>query len=95
MLTILVLGLLLGVIRRRTSTTVAIAVHALYDIARGAGDAAGGLSPRRLSSSVSPGRSATTSAVDAQLLQLLAQHLGRAGERRERAVVGRHDPLAA
>ncbi len=33
MATIFVLGLLLGVIRNRTSTTVAILVHSLYDIA--------------------------------------------------------------
>ena len=32
MLALLFFGLLLGVIRRRTSTTVAIAVHALYDV---------------------------------------------------------------
>jgi len=33
MATILLLGVLLGLIRNRTSTTVAILVHALYDIA--------------------------------------------------------------
>jgi hypothetical protein len=32
MLSLLVFGLLLGLIRRRSSTTVAIAVHALYDV---------------------------------------------------------------
>jgi membrane protease YdiL (CAAX protease family) len=30
---IAILGLLLGTIRQRTSTSVAIAVHALYDVA--------------------------------------------------------------
>jgi hypothetical protein len=33
MATIVMLGVLLGVIRDRTSTTVAILVHSLYDIA--------------------------------------------------------------
>jgi membrane protease YdiL (CAAX protease family) len=41
MATIAVLGLLLGVIRNRTSTSVAILVHSLYDIA--AAIAAGGI----------------------------------------------------
>jgi membrane protease YdiL (CAAX protease family) len=33
MLVILIIGVLLGWIRRRTNTTVAMAVHALYDMA--------------------------------------------------------------
>jgi membrane protease YdiL (CAAX protease family) len=33
MLVVMLIGVLLGVLRKRTSTTVCIAVHALYDVA--------------------------------------------------------------